>query len=270
VVSFDKLNHGHLREFLQRRVRDGVIRRLIGKWLKAGVMEETVLWYPEEGTPQGGVVSPILSNIYLHEVLDVWFETQVKPLLKGRAFLIRYADDFVIGFELEEDARRVMAVLPKRFAKYGLTIHPHKTKLVDFRRPRKGCGGPKSFDFLGFTHYWGESRKGRMIVKRKTAKNRLSRSLRAINDWCRKNRHEPLCDQHRKLNMKLKGHYGYYGITGNGHSLKGFLHEVGRLWRKWLNRRSRKNAMPWPRFTRLSVRWPLAPVRIVQSVYARP
>lgn len=267
---FDTLNHGQLREFLQRRVRDGVIRRLIGKWLKAGVMEEKILWYPEKGTPQGGVVSPLLSNIYLHEVLDEWFETQVKPRLKGRAFLIRYADDFVIGFELEGDARRVMEVLPKRFAKYGLTIHPHKTKLVDFQRPREGHGGPESFDFLGFTHYWGRSRKGCMIVKRKTAKKRLSRSLRAINDWCRKSRHEPVSEQHRKLNMKLQGHYGYYGITGNGPSLEGYRHEVARLWRKWLNRRSRKKAMPWPRFESLLERWPLAPVRIVQSVYARP
>ena len=265
---FDKLNRTQLREFLQRRVRDGVIRRLIGKWLKAGVMEENTLTYPEEGTPQGGVISPILSNIYLHEVLDTWFETQVKPCLKGRAFLIRFADDFVIGFEREGDVRRVMEVLPKRFAKYGLTIHPDKTKLVDFRPPRKGRGEPGNFDFLGFTHYWGQSRRGRWIVKRKTAKKRLSRSLKAINDWCRKNRHEPVRDQHRKLNMKLQGHYGYYGITGNWRSLAGFRHEVARRWRKWLHRRSRKNAMPWPRFNRLLERWPLAPVRIVQSVYA--
>jgi group II intron reverse transcriptase/maturase len=267
---FDTLNHGQLREFLQRRVRDGVIRRLIGKWLKAGVMEEEVLTYPEEGTPQGGVISPILSNIYLHEVLDAWFETWVKPCLRGQAYLIRFADDFVIACQLEEDARRIMEVLPKRFAKYGLTIHPHKTKLVDFRRPRKGRAGPESFDFLGFTHYWGTSRRGRQIVKRKTAKKRLSRSLRGINDWCRKSRHEPVSEQHKALNQKLKGHYGYFGITGNGRSLAGYRHEAGRLWRKWLNRRSRKKAMPWPRFKRLLERWPLAPVRIVQSVYARP
>lgn len=216
------------------------------------------------------MISPILSNIYLHEVLDTWFEAQVRPCLKGRAFLIRFADDFVIGFEREEDARRVMKVLPKRFAKYGLTIHPDKTKLVDFQRPHEGYGGPGNFDFLGFTHYWGKSRRGQWIVKRKTATKRLSRSLTAINDWCRKNRHEPVRDQHRKLNMKLQGHYGYYGITGNGRSLAGFRHEVARRWQKWLHRRSRKNAMPWPRFERLLERWPLAPVRIVHSVYARP
>jgi hypothetical protein len=176
----------------------------------------------------------------------------------------------VIALELEDDARRVMEVLPKRFARYGLTIHPHKTKLVDFRRPRKGHAGPESFDFLGFTHYWGTSRKGRRIVKRKTAKKRLSRSLKGINDWCRKNRHEPVSKQHQALNQKLKGHYAYFGLTGNGRSLEGYRHEVGRLWRKWLNRRSRKKAMPWPRFKRLVERWPLPPVRIVQSVYARP
>ena len=179
---FDTLDHAHLRAFLRQRVRDGVLLRLIDKWLKAGVLEGGELTYPEAGTPQGGVISPLLANVYLHYVLDVWFEQEVKPRLKGRAFLVRYADDFVMGFACEEDARRVLDVLPKRFGKYGLTIHPDKTRLVPFGRPiaspcRAGLGQagtpPGSFDFLGFTHYWSRSQKGNWVVKRKTAGSRF-------------------------------------------------------------------------------------------------
>jgi RNA-directed DNA polymerase len=165
---FDTLDHAHLRELLQQRVRDGVLLRLIDKWLKAGVLEGGELTYPEAGTPQGGVISPLLANIYLHYVLDVWFEEVVKPRLKGRAFLVRYADDFVMGFACEADARRVLDVLPQRFGKYGLTIHPDKTRLVPFTRPasRPTKTGSEalppagSFDFLGFTHFWSQSKKG--------------------------------------------------------------------------------------------------------------
>jgi len=165
---FDTLDRAHLRELLRRRVRDGVLLRLIDKWLKAGVLEDGDVTYPEAGSPQGGVISPLLANVYLHHVLDVWFEQEVKPRLKGRAFLVRYADDLVMGFACEEDARRVLAVLPLRLGKYGLTIHPDKTRLVPFVRPGRrppsaGSGAespPGSFDFLGFTHYWSRSKKG--------------------------------------------------------------------------------------------------------------
>src|SRR5262249_34880374 len=155
------------------RVTDGVVLRLIGKWLNAGVMEEDKVEYPDAGTPQGGVISPLLANIFLHEVLDKWFEGDVKPRLRGRAFLIRYADDFVIGFEREDDARRVMDVLPRRMEKYGLAVHPDKTKLVPFR-PRRddrntGAPGPGSFDLLGFTHFWGRNRAGNWVIQRKTS-----------------------------------------------------------------------------------------------------
>jgi retron-type reverse transcriptase len=162
---YDTLDHRHLRSFLDRRVRDGVLRRTIDKWLKAGVLEDGSVRRSDEGTPQGGVVSPVLANVYLHEVLDMWFESAVKPRLHGRAFLVRYADDAVLVFSCEEDARRVMDVLPKRFGKYGLTLHPEKTRLVDFRRPRRAAGSGamdlpprgRSFSLLGFTHYWGTS-----------------------------------------------------------------------------------------------------------------
>jgi group II intron reverse transcriptase/maturase len=254
---FDTLDHAHLRELLQQRVRDGVLLRLIDKWLKAGVLEGGELTYPEAGTPQGGVISPLLANIYLHYVLDLWFTEVVKPRLKGRAFLVRYADDFVMGFACEADARRVLGVLPQRFGKYGLTIHPDKTRLVPFVRPpsRPGRAGSEalpqagSFDFLGFTHFWSRSKKGFWVVKRKTAGSRFQRAIRKIADWCRLNRHLPLGEQHQVLGQKLRGHYAYYGgVIGNLCWLQRFRYEVVRVWRQWLGRRSRRGTCTWDWF----------------------
>jgi len=259
---FDTLGHEKLREFLDLRMRDGVLRRLIGKWLKAGVLEEGCITHPETGSPQGGVISPILANIYLHEVLDVWFKEEVEPRLRGRAFLVRYADDFIIGFSREEDAKRVMEVLPKRFERFGLTIHPDKTRLVAFRKPkmlRDPSGGPGHFDFLGFTHHWGQSKKGKWVVQRKTAKARMSRALTAIGDWMRKHRHLSVREQWRTINQKLVGHFRYYGITGNSKALSRFRHAVGRRWRGWLNRRSQRARVNWIRMNKLLDRYPLAP-----------
>jgi RNA-directed DNA polymerase len=272
---FDNLDHGHLRQFLQLRVRDGVLLRLIGKWLKAGVMEDGSVSYPDSGSPQGGVVSPILSNLFLHYVLDVWFEQEVKPCLKHRAFVIRFADDFVIGFRDDRDAQRVMEVLPKRFGKYGLTVHPTKTKLVPFRPPSSKTKDrneppsdrPGTFDFLGFTHYWARSLRGYWVVKLKTASDRFSRAVRSMDSWCRVYRHLPIKEQQQKLNAKLRGHYAYYGVTGNGKALSRFLYEVERRWRKWLRRRNRLRSLKWSIFRRLLQRYPLAPVRTVHSAY---
>ena len=270
---FGSVDWGHLRSFLDRRVRDGVIRRAIGKWLNAGVMEAGELSYPERGTPQGGVVSPTLSNVYLHEVLDQWFEHEVKPRIRGRAFEVRYADDAVLVFEHEDDARRVLGVLAKRLEKYGLRLHPDKTRMVDFRSPwkspRGGSQRGRSFAMLGFTHYWGRSRKGRWVVKRKTAKDRLSRALRGIGQWCQRNRHESLPEQHAALSRKMRGHYAYYGITGNVQALERFRYEVTRLWRKWLGRRSRRARLSWDRFSRVLNTYSLPPARVVNSVYRR-
>jgi RNA-directed DNA polymerase len=270
---FDDVDWEHLQHFLDQRVRDGVIRRAIGKWLNVGVMESGEVSHPERGTPQGGVVSPLLSNLYLHEVLDVWFEHEVKRRLRGRAFEVRFADDAALVFEREEDARRVLAVLSKRFAKYGLRLHPEKTRLVDFRSPpRRGQDGSqrdRSFALLGFTHFWGRSRKGRWIVQRKTAQDRFTRALRDIGHWCRAHRHWPVAAQQAALHRKLQGHYAYYGITGNGRALDRFLYEVRRLWRKWLHRRSWRGRMTWEKFVRLTERYPLPPPRVVHSVYRR-
>lgn len=262
---FDTLDPGHLRAFLDRRVRDGVIRKAIDKWLKAGVMEEGQLRYEELGTPQGGVISPMLANIYLHEVLDCWFGKEVLPRLSGEAFLIRYCDDFVIVFSTREDAMRVMGVLPKRLGRYGLTLHPDKTRLVSFRCHRGHR--PGAFDFLGFTHYWGKSRKGIPVIKRKTARDRFTRSLRSIAQWCRQNRHVPVRDQWRMLTLKLRGHFNYYGVTGNADALERFLHEMKRVWRKWLDRRSQRARMTWDRFLALCKRYPLPKPLVVHSVY---
>jgi group II intron reverse transcriptase/maturase len=258
---FDTLDHAHLRMLLRQRVRDGVLLRLLDKWLQAGVLEGHELTYPEAGTPQGGVISPLLANMYLHYVLDVWFAKEVQPRLQGRAFLVRYADDFVLGFTHEEDARRVLAVLPKRFGKYGLTIHPDKTRLVPFVRPSaataRGESSPGSFDFLGFTHYWSRSKTGNWVVKRKTARRRFQRAVKTIAVWCRRNRHWSLGEQHRALRRKLVGHFTYYGLIGNLAALQRFRHEVAGVRRKWLSRRHRSGPLSWRRFTALLRRFPL-------------
>jgi group II intron reverse transcriptase/maturase len=274
---FDTLDHGHLRSFLDRRVRDGVIRRMIDKWLKAGVLEEGCITHPEGGTPQGGVISPLLANLYLHEALDTWFEGEAKPRLRGQVLLIRYADDFVIVFEQESDALRVWEVLPKRFEKYGLRLHPEKTRLVPFTRPKgkpgdgrpRGGDCPGSFDLLGFTHFWAPSRKGNWVIQRKTAKSRLRRAAVRIAQWCKRNRHSPVKEQHRILVTKLRGHFGYYGITGNWASLERFRTVVVRTWRIWLSRRSQRARLSWQRYTRLLKRYPLPSVRVVHSIYCR-
>ena len=244
-----------------------MLLRLIGKWLNAGVEEAGSVSYPEAGTPQGGVISPLLSNIYLHEVLDKWVETEVKPRLKGQAFVVRFADDFVMGFSSEEDARRVMDVLPKRFGKYGLTLHPEKTRLLRFGPPREGGGKapPDSFDFLGFNHHWAKSQKGRWVIKRQTASGRFTRALKKVTEWSRKFRHWTLKEQHQHLSAALRGHYGYYGITGNSQALGNFAFEVRKVWRKWLARRSQRG-MSWERFNRMLERFALPPPRAVHSV----
>ena len=262
---FDALDHRHLHAILRRRVRDGVLLRLIGKWLKAGVLEDGCITHPESGSPQGGVISPILANAYLHEVLDTWFEQTVKPRLKGRASLIRYADDAVLVFEVEGDARRVLDVLPKRFGKYGLTLHPEKTRLVRFQRPHHDTSRedrPGTFDFLGFTHYWERTLRGGWAVKRKTAKGRFNRSLTSMARWCREHRHLPIEEQWVALTSKLRGHYAYYAIIGNMARVSSFVYHVRRAWHKWLSRRSDKARILWERFSELEQRYPLPPARL--------
>ena len=267
---FDKIPHGKLVEVLKKRVNDGGIIRLIGKWLNAGVMEEGTLSHAEEGAPQGGVISPVLSNVYLHEVMDKWFVEVVKPRLKGQAYLIRFADDAIILCELEEDARRLMQVLPKRFERYGLTIHPKKTRLVRFEKPRKNDSGKGkgngTFDFLGFTHYWARSRRGYWVVKRKTIAKRMRRAMNEYWQWCRWNRHVLITEQYKKLCQKLRGYYQYYAIRGNYPALEKVYSFVVRAWRYWLRRRDRKKQLSWEKYEKVQEMFPLPRPRIIHAI----
>jgi group II intron reverse transcriptase/maturase len=267
---FDNLDRGHLREFITQRVNDGGILRLIGKWLHAGVLEAGELTHPDKGTPQGGVCSPMVSNIFLHQVLDEWFVKDVQPRMKGRCFLSRFADDFIMGFELEADARRVMAVLPKRFNRFSLTIHPEKTVLIAFKKPLSrdpSARGKGTFDFLGFTHYWAKTRRGYWVIKRKTVRKRLHRFMKAIWTWCRENRHAPVQEQYRTLGSKLRGYYQYYGIRGNFKMLEAVFEHTERAWRYWLSRRSHKGHINWQKFVdSLRNTLPLPKPRIIHNI----
>jgi RNA-directed DNA polymerase len=216
-----------------------------------------------------GEISPLLSNIFLHEILDKWYENEVKPRMTGKSYLIRFADDAVLGFENKHDAERVMKVLPKRFERYGLSIHPNKTKMFMFKRP---CGKEDkettTFDYLGFTHYWGKSRKGYYVIKKKTAKSRLSRAIKEISLWCKANRHIRIIEQRATLVKKVNGHYGYYGITGNSKSLQQFYYQVITNWKNWLNRRSRERNLTWDKMNLILKRHPLPTPKIVHSIYS--
>jgi group II intron reverse transcriptase/maturase len=270
---FDSLVPAKLRELLDRRVTDGVVRRMIDKWLKAGVLEDGQIHYPDLGTPQGGVVSPLLANVYLHYVLDEWFAEQVKPRLRGTATLARFADDFVIVFQYKEDAERVLAVMGNRLGKYGLQLHPDKTQLVDFRAGRKpqhvgDDAMPSTFNFLGFAHIWGKSRRGRNVMRRVTAKDRFARTVAAIDAACRRMRHAPLREQSRILCLKLRGHMAYFGITGNFRRIARLVNEAQRSWRKWLSRRSDKSRVPWDAFLRVVKQFPLPRPRIYRRYAA--
>jgi RNA-directed DNA polymerase len=264
---FDSIDRGHLREILKRRVNDGSIVRLIGKWLNAGVVEEERVVRTENGTLQGAVISPILANIFLHTVLDDWFKQEVEPRMRGRCFLVRFADDFVCGFQYRSDAERVFEELPKRFAKYGLTIHPKKSRLVQFSRPywRKGKGSG-TFDFLGFTHYWGKTRAGGWTIKRITQKKRLRRFMTTLWEWCKLNRHVRVKEQHQMLCAKLRGHYQYYGVRGNYKMLEVVFEHAERAWKRWLGRRTRNGKITCEVFHNMYRKvFPLPKPRIVHT-----
>jgi RNA-directed DNA polymerase len=246
---FDTISWKQLRTFLQRRMNDGAILKLIGMWLHVGVLENGQQEHQELGTPQGAPISPILANVFLHTVLDEWFQSVVRPRTKGNCCLVRYADDFVMGFSVKGEAEAVYRVLPKRFARFGLSIHPEKSRLVQFSRPFGRHGkGPGSFTFLGFTHHWAKTRGGGWTIKRKTNGTRLSRFLSGISEWCKENLHKPLALQYRMLSAKLRGHYQYYGVRGNFKMLEVAYEHTRIMWKKWLGRRNSKNPISWARF----------------------
>ncbi len=270
---FDSISHTHLRGFLDQRVKDGVVRKMIDKWLKAGVLDKGVLSRSAGGTPQGGVISPLLSNIFLHHVLDEWFETVARPRLAGRCLLVRYADDAVMAFEDRASGLKMLDALGKRLGRYGLTLHPTKTRFVDFRPTSKrdghDDGGPTTFDFLGFTHVWGKSRKGNAVVRQITAKDRYARALASVTEWCRRNRHRLVKDQHAHLSRMIRGHCAYYGRSGNFRRLAWYRYQLVRIWKKWLARRSYQSNLTWSRYGEMLNQNPLPPVRIVHG-YVRP
>ena len=270
VSFFDRLDRKKLKEMLEVRVADGSLLRLIGKCLHVGVLEGVDLSTSETGTAQGSVLSPLLGNVYLHYALDLWFEQEVKPRLRGRATLIRYCDDFVLGFEQEDDARRVMDWLGKRLGRYGLALHPDKTRLLPFRRPpsgQKGGKGPATFDFLGFTFYWARNRKGRWGMLCKTRSASLRRIIRSVYDWCRRYRHSSVKDQHAALRRRIQGHFNYFGVSGNFRSLLLVIEQAKRSWYKWLCRRSQRKRLTWERFVDLLRDFPLPRPRITVRIW---
>ncbi|HUV13251.1 MAG TPA: group II intron reverse transcriptase/maturase, partial [Acidobacteriota bacterium] len=252
VSYFDSIDRQMLSEMLQERIADKSFMRLVGKCLRVGVLDGEEFSRSDEGTVQGSVLSPILGNIYLHNALDKWFEEKVKTRLKGKATLIRYADDLLAAFELREDAERVMAVLGKRLGRFKLSLHPDKTRLINFRRPPRsqtGGKGPDTFDFLGFTVYWRRNRQGRgWHVSWRTRKARLRRAINAAHELCRRQRHMPIPVQHQALRRRIQGHFNYFGVNDNQRSLATLSYHVRRSWHKWLNRRSQRSRLNWKRF----------------------
>lgn len=271
---FDSIVRKHLVEMIERRVSDGSILRLIGKWINVGFIDDGKLLETEDGVGQGQVISPFLANVYLHHILDRWFEDEVKPRLQGKAFLVRYVDDAVLCFQNVEDAQKVLTVLDKRFSNYGLTLHPGKTRLVKFGRAaleeaeRMGKA-PDTFDFLGLTHIPERSRRGFYRPGVKTMKKRLKRGLKEVGRWCKSHRHDLVVKQQETLNAKLRGHYQYYGRSSNFRSLWGFYFAVHRIWHKWLSRRSRGAPMPWATFQSLLSRHPLLKPQLTHTWASR-
>jgi len=258
---FDALDHGWLVKFLEHRIADRRVVRLIQKWLRAGVLEDGERRRSEKGTVQGGSVSPLLANVYLHYVFDLWVQWWRRTQAHGEVIVVRFADDFVVGFQHRHEAERFWRELGERFARFGLELHPDKTRLIEFgrfadaNRRRRGGGKPETFDFLGFTHSCGKTRRGRFTVLRKTMRKRRQAKLREVKDQLRRRLHDSIPEQGRYLRSVVAGHCRYYGVPFNGPQITAFRHEVGRLWWRNLRRRSQKHRMPWERMRRYIDRW---------------
>ena len=271
VSFFDRIDRPKLMTMLRERIADESLMRLVGKCLHVGVLDGEEYSEPAEGTAQGSVLSPLLGNIYLHNVLDLWIERDVKPRLRGRCVLVRYADDFVIALERQDDAERVMDALHKRMEKYGLTLHPEKTRLFAFSPPSGDDDGKgnATFDLLGFTLYWRRTRRGSWAMWCKTRRARVSRAIKAAADWCRRHRHLTVKDQHAALKRRIQGHINYFGVNGNIESLDRVVRGVRRAWRKWLNRRSQRARVSWERFLEIEERFPLPRPHVVVDIWGR-
>ena len=271
---FDNVDHQWTMKFLGERIEDPNILRLVSRFLKAGIMENDEKYDTDMGTPQGGIISPILGNVYLHYVLDLWFEKKIKKESRGEAYLIRYCDDFICCFQYKEDADNFYEKLIKRLKDFGLEMAEDKTKIIEFgryaeeNRAKRGEGKPETFDFLGFTHYCSKSKKGNFIVKRKTSKKKFKAKLRKSKEWLRINMHEPVESLIKRLNAKLVGHYRYYGITNNYEMINSFKFRVTRQLFWVLNRRSQKRSCNWVKFKRMMEIFPIAKPKIYVNMYA--
>ena len=260
---FGNVEHGWMMEFLKHRIADKRVLRYIKRFLNAGIMEEGTVERSEEGTPQGGVISPILANIYLHYSLDLWFERVFRKTCRGNARLIRYADDFAVCFQQEDDAMRFRVVLEERLAKFGLEISPEKTKVIEFGpvaeiKAKRRNEKPHTFDFLGFTHYCSRTLNGkRFRMKRITSRKKYTAKIQAFKEWLKVNRTMPTRDLMGKVSAKLRGHFLYYGVTDNSRGINRFAFDVRRLLFKWLNRRGKRGCMNWENFMLLVKKYPL-------------
>lgn len=258
---FDTLEHGWLVKFLEHRIADRRVIRLIQKWLNAGVLEQGQRIVSQVGTVQGGSVSPLLANVYLHYVLDLWAQRWRRREARGDLIIVRFADDFVVGFQYRDDAERFLAELRERFAQFGLELHPDKTRLLEFgrfaaqNRDGRGEGKPETFNFLGFTHICAKTRKGKFTVRRKTMRKRMQAKLKAIKIELQRRRHQPVPQQGAYVRSVVRGHTRYYGVPLNGPSIGAFRQAVGRLWYRSLRRRSQKTRLTWTRMKRLNARW---------------
>ncbi|HDH98697.1 MAG TPA: group II intron reverse transcriptase/maturase [Deltaproteobacteria bacterium] len=273
---FDNVSHEKLMEFMSIRIKDTTLLNLIKKFLKAGYVDDGLLVKPEAGTPQGSILSPMLANIFLHYVLDTWFETTVKSHVRGYCEIVRYADDFVCVVRYADDARRIERGMRNRFNKYGLELHPTKSRNLSFGRFERGNAKRQNrrantFDFLGFTHYCDRSRKGNFKVGRKTSRKKYTAKCRAMNAWLRAIRNQVKTKEWWKILIaKLRGHFQYYGVSENYKGIAGFYKFTIRMVRKWMNRRSQKRKMSWDRFTKYLEHYPLPKPKIVHSFYESP
>jgi group II intron reverse transcriptase/maturase len=271
---FDNVSHDWLIKCLQQRITDPNFLWLIRKFLKAGVMAEGKLLTTTQGTPQGGIISPVLANIYLHYVLDLWFEVKEKKQLTGFSQLIRYADDFIIGCQTKQEAQKMLKDVRERFAQFGLTLAEDKTRILEFGRfarnniNKQGGGKPQTFDFLGFTHYCSQTRDGRFALKIKTSAKKSSGSLKSLNLWLKTVRNKlKLPDIWKLLALKLKGHYNYYGVSGNFDGIKSFYCQAEKLAFKWTNRRSQKKSWNWGTFGDYLNKYPLPKPKLTYAIY---
>jgi RNA-directed DNA polymerase len=260
---FDSINHEWMKRMLEERIKDKSFIGLMTKWLKAGIMETNkMIIHPATGTPQGGVVSPILANIYLHYVLDLWFEKKIKPKSEGRVYLCRYADDFVCLFQFQRDAERFYRELPERLAKFGLEVSKEKTRIISFSKFR--IEENSRFEFLGFEFSWGRTKTGKPLIRRRTSRNKLRRSLVNLKEWLKENIKLRVKELITKLNKKLRGYYEYYGMIGNSERLRQFYNKVELMLKKWLNRRSQRKSYTWEGYKKMRKIYPILEPRITE------